>query len=154
MDRYPGGTQRVPGRFAYLLSRIRLLFDVGFSLRLERYRWTGISTVKVEPLPGSLSTEMDPPKESTKPLTIGSPSPVPVRKRVFFVFDPIEAVKNFPQIFGFNAEPIILDGDADIVTDLVHLDGNLTVLLGVVDGVRNQVAHNALEGQGVGREGR
>ncbi len=50
---------------------------------LDRQRGTGSSTIKVEPLPGSLSTEIEPPSESTSPLTMGSPSPVPVMKRVF-----------------------------------------------------------------------
>ena len=67
-------------------TRTRLSFELAqkrLSADTINFAKSGSSTSKVDPLPGSLSTEIMPPMESTRPLTIGKPRPVPVIKRVF-----------------------------------------------------------------------
>ncbi len=58
--------------------RSRSLRPVGMSSAM----WKGKSTVKVEPLPSSLSTEISPPFISARRLQIARPSPVPPKRRV------------------------------------------------------------------------
>ena len=67
----------------------------------------------------------------------------------FIVFNPVESFKNLVQIFIGDAEAVVLHLHSDVNAGHVNLDVDFSAVLRVIDGIGDQVAKNAFQGNGV-----
>ena len=70
----------------------------------------------------------------------------------FIVFDSVESFKNLVQIFIGDAEAVVLHLYSDVDAGHFNLDVDFSTVLRVIDGIGDQVAKNAFQGNGVGGE--
>jgi hypothetical protein len=84
-----------------------------------------------------------------KPFDDGQPKTGPGDVSGLFVLDPVKPIKNLVQVFICNSESIIPNGYTGI--DSRHIDRYLyfPAVLGVVDGIGDQVSEDTFQGNGI-----